>query len=333
MRGLLAGPAPLRGRADYEIVIQPFGFRDAASFWGLADDPDLAFRINALLGGTPAYKAMTGTVPANRAGFRKWVVDGPLNPDRAIFREGAVLLHEEPSLADLGLYYSVLSAIAQGACRRSEIAASLGRADSALTHPLAVLEQTQLIDRVDDAFRQRRPVYRIAEPVLRLHQLVIAPNEADLVGGAGLRVWEDIADTVNAKIYGPHFEELAREWCLWHADPQTLGGRGSTVRSATLSCAAHRQGHELDVVVTRKRPGESNVVLAIGEAKRTRAPVSEAELRRLEHIRSLVPADRIDPPPRLLLFSRNGFTTALQREAANRGDVELVDLIRMYEGC
>jgi uncharacterized protein len=134
------------------------------------------------------------------------------------------------SLGSLGLYYSVLAAIAQGSCRRSEIAGVLGRAENALAHPLAVLEQTQLIERVDDAFRRRRPVYRIAEPVLRLHQLIIAPNEPDLVGGAGSRVWQDSADTVRAKIYGPHFEELARQWCLWHADQDTLGDRPSVVQ-------------------------------------------------------------------------------------------------------
>jgi AAA+ ATPase superfamily predicted ATPase len=54
MRGLLAGSAPLRGRADYEIVVHPFPFRDAAAFWGAREDLDLAFRINALVGGTPA---------------------------------------------------------------------------------------------------------------------------------------------------------------------------------------------------------------------------------------------------------------------------------------
>jgi AAA+ ATPase superfamily predicted ATPase len=332
MRGLLAGPAPLRGRADYEIMIHPFGFRDAAQFWHIADDFDLAFRVNALVGGTPAYRDMCGVLPTDVGGFDEWVARGPLNSDRAIYREGAVLLHEEPSLSDLGLYYSVLSAIAQGACRRSEIAAVLGRTDNALAHPLAILERTQLVERVDDAFRQRRPVYRIAEPILRLHQLLIAPNEADLVGGAAGRVWQDNADTVNAKIYGPHFEELARQWCLWHAQPATLGDRPSIVQSATMACAKHRQGHELDVVVSRQRPGQTNQVLAIGEAKSTTSRVGDAELTRLEHLRDLVPEDRYDSPPRLLLFSRNGFTRELHRTTQTRHDVELIDLERLYQG-
>src|SRR5215472_4088309 len=43
MRLLLLGTAPLRGRAVLELIMPPFGFREAAEFWGLADDPDLAF--------------------------------------------------------------------------------------------------------------------------------------------------------------------------------------------------------------------------------------------------------------------------------------------------
>ncbi len=53
MRGLLAGSAPLRGRAKLELLVQPFDFRDAADFWGVLGEPELAFRLHALVGGTP----------------------------------------------------------------------------------------------------------------------------------------------------------------------------------------------------------------------------------------------------------------------------------------
>ncbi len=331
MRGLLSGSAPLRGRAVLELMVHPFGFRDAASFWQVADQPELAFRIHALVGGTPAYRAMAGGGPGSLADFDEWVVRAPLGPASALFREGAVLLHEQPELTDTHLYYSVLSAIARGACRRSEIAGVLGRSDQSLGHPLAALESTQLVERVEDALRARRPVYRIAEPILRTHQLLVGPNESDLVGGAGFRVWEDCADTVAGKIYGPHFEELARQWSRWHADPGSLGGRPSVVAAATLSCAVHRTAHELDVVVERKRPGEPTVILAIGEAKCTMKPVGDGELERLEHLRDLVAIDS-GHPVRLLLFSRSGFTRELRVTAQHRSDVELVDLERLYHG-
>lgn len=130
----------------------------------------------------------------------------------------------------------------------------------------------------------------------------------------------------------PHFEELARQWCRWHAHPHTLGDRPSVVQSATLACPQHCQGHELDVVVGRHRPGLRDRVLAIGEAKWTTSPVGEAELTRLEHLRDLTPADRYDDPLRLLLFSRTGFTGELRHTADTRADVELVDLDRLYQG-
>jgi AAA+ ATPase superfamily predicted ATPase len=58
MRGLLGGSAPLRGRAKLELLVQPFDFRDAADFWGVLDDPELAFQLHALVGGTPAWRRL-----------------------------------------------------------------------------------------------------------------------------------------------------------------------------------------------------------------------------------------------------------------------------------
>jgi hypothetical protein len=175
-------------------------------------------------------------------------------------------------------------------------------------------------------------VYRVAEPAIRFHQLIIARNEALLALRQGARVWRSSTDTVGSKIYGPHFEDLAREWCLAHANPETLGGLPSLVRPATLACRAHRQGHQLDVVAVRATPGEPDRILAIGEAKAATKPVDLPELGRLEHIRELLPADRVDAPSRLLLFARSGFTAALRRAAAGRSDLELVDLERLYQG-
>ena len=336
MRGLLAGSAPLRGRAALEMMVHPFDYRDAASYWGLDRHPELAFRVNALLGGTPAYKPMAGDRPASLEDFDSWAVRSVLNPDLALFREGAVLLHEQPDISDTTLYHSVLTAIAQGHCRRSEIAAALARTENSLSHPLAVLETTQLVERTDDALKLRRPVYRVTEPMIRLHQLVIAPNEPLLVARAGERVWDAAADTVTSKIYGPHLEDLARQWILLHAAQETLGGIANAVLPATLSCAEHKTGHELDAVAIAKRPFEADTILAVAEAKSTTKTVGHGELARLEHLRDIVAArvkNATDTdPPKLLLFSRSGFTSELKAEAARRDDIGLVDIERLYHG-
>lgn len=195
-----------------------------------------------------------------------------------------------------------------------------------------MLEHTQLLDRVEDAFLARRAVFHIAEPAIRLHQLLIRHNEALLVGRHGQQVWAAAADTVASKIYGPHLETLARQWCLLHAAEQTMGGRPNQVRPATIACREHRQGHELDVVVSSAPAHEPQRVLAIGEVKATTRPVGEGELARLDHLRQLLPTDRVTRPPRLLLFGRAGFSPALLRAATSRADLELIDLRRLYQG-
>jgi AAA+ ATPase superfamily predicted ATPase len=333
MAQLLGGGAPLRGRASMELVMRPFRFREAAAFWGVADDPELAFRLHALVGGTPAYQEMCGGAgPASVADFDTWVHRRLLNPASAMFREGKLLLREEPSIADPTSYAATLTAISAGNYRRSDIAAALGRPSSALAHPLSALQDIGLVDHTQDALRAKRSVYRVAEPVVRLHQLVIQRHEPELILGRADRVWEENADTVAGKIYGPHFEDLARQWCVEHASEETLGGRVSWARPTEISCRQHRRGHELDLVVAESRAFGGERILAIGEAKGTAKPVDVAQVERLEHLRDLLPDERVEAQPKLLLFSRNGFTDGLRRLASRRGDVELVDLARMYHG-
>jgi hypothetical protein len=201
-----------------------------------------------------------------------------------------------------------------------------------LAHLLTGLQSIGLVEQVDDALRDKRSVFKITEPIVRLHQLITQRREPELVSGQAARVWRDNADTVAAKIYGPHFEDLARQWCFLHASRDTLGGSAGVVRPSTLGCRTHRQGHELDLVVTETNSFAADRIVAIGEAKGTLAPMDVPQLERLEHLRTLLPAARMDGPPKLLLFARAGFTGELAGAAAGRADVELVDLNRLYRG-
>lgn len=332
MSTLLGAGAPLRGRASLELVVRPFGYREAAAFWGI-DDPDLAFRVNALVGGTPAYLEMSGGAgPRSGADLDRWVQRRIINPASAMFREGSLLLREDPTIADPTSYAAVLTALSAGRARRTEIAADLGRPASALAHLLNGLQGIGLVEAVDDALRSKRTVYRITEPVVRLYQLIITRHEAELVAGRAAQVWERNADTVASKIYGPHFEDLSRQWCRWHASDETLGGAAGRVLPTEIACREHRAGHELDAVVWEIRPNQADHIVAIGEAKATASPVGADELSRLEHLRTLLPPDAVTTTPKLLLFGRSGFTPELTRAAARRPDVELIDPERLYRG-
>jgi AAA+ ATPase superfamily predicted ATPase len=330
MGRLLGGTAALRGRAGRELIVHPFEYRDAAAFWDVSDRA-LALQLDALVGGTPAYKDFSeGDHPTSLVDFDAWVVRRLLNPATAYFREGRVLLAEEPEVTDVGLYFSVLSAIAKGKTRRGQIAAALGRPESALAHPLTVLTETRLVERHQDPLRSNRSTFRICEPMLRFHQLVIAPHEGRLTRRRGADVWAETADTVASRIYGPHFEEVARQWTAVHASQSTLGGRASRVGTTVVSCRRHGSQHEVDVVAMETAPRVPDRLLMIGEAKWSAEATGLPHLERLHHIRELVGAP--DGSTRLALFSRSGFTRELIRKAAASQDVELVDLERLYFG-
>ena len=134
MGGLLGGTAPLRGRASLEMIIRPFGYRDAADFWGI-DDPRLALLVHSIVGGTPAYRRefVAGDSPASLADFDSWVLRTVLNPQLPLFREARYLL-AEVEVRDAALYHAVLGAIASGNAARGGIASHIGRKATDIGH-------------------------------------------------------------------------------------------------------------------------------------------------------------------------------------------------------
>lgn len=334
MEGLRSGSAPLFGRAVLDLLLHPFDYRTAAEFWSLSEKPELAFRVHAVVGGTPAYRTYArGHIPAGLRSFDAWIRAVVLDPAGNILTEALTLLAEEPAISDRALYHSVLAAIATGRTRTGEIASTLGRPQTALAHALQVLEELRLIRRQEDAFRTRRATFHITEPIIRFFHAVVAPVSRNVGLERTADLWpEAMASSFSSLVLGPHFEELARTWTTRHAGVETLGGRAQIIAPTQVNDPSGRTAHQLDVVALRA-DGRKQAI-AIGEAKWSARPLGTAELRRLEHIRSLL-ADRSladGAATKLLVFGSHGFTPALRREGATRPDVELIDLERLYRG-
>ncbi|MYS83485.1 AAA family ATPase [Embleya scabrispora] len=335
MGNLLAGTAPLRGRASLELVVPTLDYRLAARFWGI-DDPTLALLVNAVVGGTPAYarEFTLGDSPADLDDFGPWVQRNVLNPGRPLFREARFLLAEEPNLRNTALYHGVLSAIADGNHTRGGIASYLARKSTDLGHALAVLEDTGMIIRDPDAFHGKRSAYRIAEPIVSFHHAVMRPEWSDLERpGHAADVWARSQATFLSKVVGPHFEQVCRAWTRWYASPETLGGRRIRVQSGTIPDPAAKNGLEVDVAVFGRDDHGRETLLAIGEAK-WKARMGRAHLAHLERIRELLAARTgVDAThTRLLCFSGDGFTDDLHTAATDNPDLQLVDLERLYNG-
>lgn len=333
MGKLLVGSAPLRGRAGLELVVPTLDFRLARQFWEITDLP-LALLVNAVVGGTPAYRReyTLGDAPANREDFGPWVIRNVLNPARPLFREARFLLAEEPDLRDTALYHGVLSAIAEGKQTRGGIANFLARKSTDLGHALTVLEEVGMITREPDAFHANRSSYWIAEPLLAFYHAIMRPEWTDLERpGHAEDVWERSQHAFHTHVVGPHFEHLTRTWSRWYASRKTLGGRRTRVLSGVLPDPSAKTSHQLDVVVFGRNAEGADQILAIGEAK-SNAIVGDSHLNRLADIRQLLLQrdHRASEHTKLLLFTGNDFTPEVRETANARDDVELVDLQRLY---
>jgi uncharacterized protein len=328
MTRLLAVNAPLRGRHSLVLDITPFDVITTAKFWGLESNPDAAFRMHALVGGTPAYRRFAGgNVPRN-GNVDAWVVQHLLDMSSPLFSEGTLLVADDPTLADKSLYWSVLGAIAAGNRRRNDIAAALDRSPGALGQPIDVLLAGQWIEQRIDPFHPRYSLMRLTEPMLRTHRVVIARERRRLAQGRSEAVWNDVQARVASLIYGPHLEWMANDWIM-RTEPLDVVGAHPTDSGPGI-LRFDKTANQIDIVTVAPGRNDAPLVHAIGEVRADGKPMGVGQLDRLDQI-ALRLGDRAAPSVRRVLVARRGFTAELTREAKRRGDTSLVDLDRIYD--
>jgi uncharacterized protein len=330
MGRLLSGNAPLRGRAGLELVVQPFGYLDAARFWGISD-PRLAVLVHSIVGGTPAYRRefLRDDVPDGTADFGDWVARTVLNTQTALFREARYLLAEETEIRDPSLYHSVLSAVAAGNATTGGIANYIGRKSNEVAHPLAVLEDCRLLIKEPDLFRSGRATYRIAEPLVTFYQAVMSSDWSRLERGEAASVWQGARARFLSQVVGPHFEALCREYAF-AAGGEVFGGQPGEVGSGVVADPARRRQIQIDVAVLAPADhGHPRRILSLGEVKWDRV-MDDGHLERLSRARDLLAVKGFDTRNTVLAcYSGAGFAPGLRSAPAD--GIALVSLDQLYQ--
>jgi hypothetical protein len=292
--------------------------------------------VHAVVGGTPAYRRefARDDAPAGAGDYDGWVRRTVLNPASPLFREARYLLAAESELRDMGLYHSVLAAIADGNATRGGIATYTGRKSGDLAHPLNILMGCGLVRRQPDAFRDNRATYEIAEPLITFYHAVMRPIWSDLAHTrSAQRLWERSQPRFTANVLGPHFEQLCRYWTRFFAPEDCTGGFPARVEPGTVNDPASKKTHQVDVAAFGLDDVNREALLAIGEAK-WHEVMGMGHLERLRHVRSLLTAQGRHgaATARLLCFSGAGFTAELADEAARSGDLRLLTPADLYAG-
>ncbi|GAA3444387.1 hypothetical protein [Planomonospora venezuelensis] len=207
----------------------------------------------------------------------------------------------------------------------------MGRKSAEIAHPLNVLVDCQLIVKDHDVIQRKKPVYRIAEPLITFYQSVMRPRWAALELGEAERVWRGSQPRFLSRVVGPNFERICRDWAILADD--FFDEPPGEVGSALLVDHSKRENNkiELDVVVmTPALLEERQRVLSIGEVKWDKV-MGLGHLDRLRRARELLTAQghRADDAV-LTCYSGAGFDEQLQAEAGEDSRVLLVDLPTLY---
>jgi len=331
MRALMAGEAPLRGRAGMELVVQPDDFRVAASRLPASCDLATATRVFSVIGGVVGYATdMVGfDLPVSADDFNRWVVDRVLSQGATLHAEATTLLAEDPTFAGRGalLYHSILGAIANGAITAGSIAKILNKSVTAIAPSLNRLIEAGFVIRHEDPIRRQRPVYALIDSFLQFHYAVLEPHGALLRDRDPAEVWaQRLEPMFNSQVRGPVFEEQARTWVRRFVADETLDTRDFVGPS---SISINSTVHQIDIMVTGAgiEPAERKIA-AIGEAKAGES-LTTAHLHRLENLRAALGTRAAGAT---LLLVGTSIDAPLRHLATQRSDVELVDLERLYRG-
>ena len=264
-------------------------------------------------------------------GLYDWLERSVCNPSHTLFTEPDYLLAEDPKIGDRSIYHSIWEAVSSGASSPTQIGGLMGVDARSLAYHVKIMRDAGFVSYAQDILLQRRPIITVADPVVRFHNLIVRPNLVDFEMRQGRAAWERSQDTFSAKVLGPHFEQLARDWTLRYgreAELDDIGQVGTTV----VACKEHR-GHEVDVLALDRQSRAQNrraKIALIGEAKATRQPRTVSDIERLEHIREVLATQGWNAADaELALFSRDGFTSGLEKTAAKRR-THLLDLETLY---
>lgn len=207
-REILGRQSPLFGRRTGQILLGPFGFREAAQFhpsYSLVDRAKTYF----LCGGIPLYLNYFDSQRSVEANLAASL----LSQYAPLYREPDFLLREE--LRDVDNYYAVLMAIAHGATTNQKIAAYTKIDPRSLHYYLKQIEELGYLRR-RYPLRGKKPAgrtvrYVLDDPLLRFWFRFVYPNTSYIAQmGAADALRNRIRPELDS-YYGTCFESLCRE--------------------------------------------------------------------------------------------------------------------------
>lgn len=304
---VLGYQAPLYGRRTQSTLLDPLDLPSASRFFPAYPAVE-KFLAWAVLGGMPYYLRIFSDRLDLFANIRQHILD---TRSAELFDEPRLLLMEE--LREPRNYFSILRAIAQGSTKLNEIAQASGVGSAnTISRYLDILQQLRLVTRRVPATeaqpeKSKRGLYQIDDHFLRFWFRYVQPNQGSLDLG--------LADAILKQRVRPdldHFAAVAFEEAA-QAHTARLARQGQLAFIPERIGGWWEREAEIDVLAISRTEKQA----LAGECKWSIHPVGINILEDLKRKAQALLREGDITQLHYVLFSRSGFTPALEKQAKN----------------
>lgn len=313
---VLAYKSPLYGRRTAQMKIQPFSFEETCRCFKNFSDEDKALAYG-IVGGTPQYLLQMD----DRLSIEDNIKNTYLNPISFIYEEPTNLLKQE--VRELAIYTAIITAIAVGASRMSDISNKVGEDSNICANYLKSLINLGIVKKETPYGEKtsRKSIYSIEDNMFRFWYRFVPNNNSVIMRGAADIVYRRIEPQIS-EYMGAVFEEICKQY-LW----KLLLDGNSPVEFSELgrwwgNDPIEKKQTEIDIM------GEQDKKTALfGECKWTNEKVELGVLETLIKRSKLFSYINVH----LFLFSKSGFTKGCIDKANELGNVSLVTYADMLK--
>lgn len=306
---VLAYKSPLYGRRTAQMKIQPFSFEETCRCFKNFSDEDKALAYG-IVGGTPQYLLQMD----DRLSIEDNIKNTYLNPISFLYEEPTNLLKQE--VREPAIYMAIITAIAVGASRMSDISNKVGEDSNICANYLKSLINLGIVKKETPYGEKtsRKSIYSIEDNMFRFWYRFVPNNNSVIMRGAADIVYRRIEPQLS-EYMGAVFEEICKQY-LWNL---LLNGN-SPVEFSELgrwwgNDPIEKKQTEIDIM------GEQDKKTALfGECKWTNEKVDLGVLETLIKRSNLFSYVNVH----LYLFSKSGFTKGCIDKANELGNVSLV---------
>ena len=313
---VLAYKSPLYGRRTAQMKIQPFSFEETCRCFKNFSDEDKALAYG-IVGGTPQYLLQMD----DRLSIEDNIKNTYLNPISFLYEEPTNLLKQE--VREPAIYTAIITAIAVGASRMSDISNKVGEDSNICANYLKSLINLGIVKKETPYGEKtsRKSIYSIEDNMFRFWYRFVPNNNSVIMRGAAHIVYRRIEPQLS-EYMGTVFEEICKQY-LW----KLLLDGNSPVEFSELgrwwgNDPIEKKQTEIDIM------GEQDKKTALfGECKWTNEKVDLGVLETLIKRSKLFSYINVH----LFLFSKSGFTKGCIDKANELGNVSLVTYADMLK--